>query len=261
MSRPDRSRFQVVVLLVTATGLAVLLACGGPSTADRIREVFDAHDADFETCYELERQERTDRGLTLESLARSDLASALEGHRAADDAARSHLQCLLDLKATIDEELADLDLSDSPEIEEVWAERRQRRIEEAEEERRLRAAEAERIEEAWRGAPDTVADARSGLTWTGRTARGSFTAPQAIEHCENLVLASRDDWRLPSLEELEALFAGRTEAPLEIQVRGCCLWSSTVRRPEEQFAYVLEIGGPGWFPAAFADEMSALCVR
>ncbi len=51
-------------------------------------------------------------------------------------------------------------------------------------------------------------DDTSGLCWQHPPAEEAFTWPEAIQHCDGLVLNGRDDWRLPSVSELRTLIRG-----------------------------------------------------
>ncbi len=48
----------------------------------------------------------------------------------------------------------------------------------------------------------TVTDQETGLMWQKDTAPGTYTWQAAVEYCDNLQLAGRDDWRLPEVWEL-----------------------------------------------------------
>jgi len=53
----------------------------------------------------------------------------------------------------------------------------------------------------------TVTDNCTGLMWQQDTGNGGvkLTWCAALEHCDNLVFAGRDDWRLPSVRELRSI--------------------------------------------------------
>lgn len=52
---------------------------------------------------------------------------------------------------------------------------------------------------------DTVADARSGLVWERNTSSSSLAYAAAVSRCDDLVLGGQDDWRLPTLAELNSI--------------------------------------------------------
>ena len=51
----------------------------------------------------------------------------------------------------------------------------------------------------------TVTDSQTGLEWAGRDSGGPISWTNANAYCEKLALGGADDWRLPTLGELEAL--------------------------------------------------------
>jgi len=51
----------------------------------------------------------------------------------------------------------------------------------------------------------TVTDNATGLMWQQATAPGTYTWEQALTYCENLNLASYDDWRLPNTNEIQSI--------------------------------------------------------
>jgi len=69
---------------------------------------------------------------------------------------------------------------------------------------------------------DTVAevwtDAASGRMWQVTAAGGLVTWSEAMEACDDLVLAGYDDWRLPTISELRGLIDGCPES----QTGGAC---------------------------------------
>lgn len=82
--------------------------------------------------------------------------------------------------------------------------------------------------------PAASAEGPASLTigerqWALATNGEDLPWAEADAHCEALQLEDREDWRLPSLEELQALHDPTTEggAPAPIEVDTCCLWSST----------------------------------
>lgn len=90
-------------------------------------------------------------------------------------------------------------------------------------------AEAARIATARRDG--ACLDARTGLVWT-RTDNGADIDWYGAEgYCAGLALGGWRDWRLPSIEELEALHEPRSLAyyklPAAFSPTGCCPWSST----------------------------------
>ena len=48
----------------------------------------------------------------------------------------------------------------------------------------------------------SVTDLNTGLTWQQSPSSSSFTWSEAVDYCDDLVLAGYSDWRIPSLKEL-----------------------------------------------------------
>ncbi len=71
----------------------------------------------------------------------------------------------------------------------------------------------------------------SGLMWTRRDNARDVAWTGAAAYCEALELGGFENWRLPSIEELETLEAMWSIRPLkvadQILLSACCLWSST----------------------------------
>ena len=51
----------------------------------------------------------------------------------------------------------------------------------------------------------TVSDINTGLMWQQVTAPGRYTWLQALNYCETFNLAGYNDWRLPTIKELESI--------------------------------------------------------
>lgn len=82
-----------------------------------------------------------------------------------------------------------------------------------------------------------------GLQWALETNGADVPWAEAEDWCEALELAGREDWRLPTLAELEGLHdpGAGGEVYIESPLPGdtCCLWSATtledVPREEDDF--------------------------
>lgn len=90
-------------------------------------------------------------------------------------------------------------------------------------------AEAARIATARRDG--TCLDARSGLVWTRTDNAFDIDWYGAESYCATLATGGWQDWRLPTIEELEQLHQPRSLAyyklPAAFSLTGCCPWSST----------------------------------
>jgi hypothetical protein len=81
-------------------------------------------------------------------------------------------------------------------------------------------------------------DRWTGLEWTARDHEVSLAWEDADRHCDALALAERDDWRLPEIDELRAIYQERVQAPCGnrrcrldpgIRLGGPYVWSATSR--------------------------------
>jgi hypothetical protein len=54
-------------------------------------------------------------------------------------------------------------------------------------------------------AAGTVTDTATGLMWQRTNASSTYTWEQALVYCENLILATYTDWRMPNAKELQSL--------------------------------------------------------
>ena len=54
---------------------------------------------------------------------------------------------------------------------------------------------------------DTFTDAKTGLTWQDNSASASIEKDwsDAKSYCKNLTLSAKNDWRLPSIKELQSI--------------------------------------------------------
>lgn len=101
----------------------------------------------------------------------------------------------------------------------------------------------------------TITDTKTGLVWQKADA-GPMTWREAVAACENLSLAGYTDWRLPELEECQALFKrlsdddhvyDRRFAPFEWS--GDRYWTSKVVEPyTAAFLFNFHGGTHPWEP-------------
>jgi hypothetical protein len=85
----------------------------------------------------------------------------------------------------------------------------------------------------------TLSDPKTGLMWADAVSTQPMTFAEAAAYCDNLTLAGRDDWRLPTLQELLELYSARRggeDRPFDarhpiVDWRGSeVVWSSTPYR-------------------------------
>ncbi len=114
------------------------------------------------------------------------------------------------------------------------------------------------------------------LMWARSTNGDDIQWPAAVDYCAALELAGHNDWRLPTMAELQSLHDPDADdgirAPLSLDT--CCLWSgeSLVDRPAEdgdeiggqprmyQWGYMFD-GGLEYYAVHIFDDGQALCTR
>jgi hypothetical protein len=110
----------------------------------------------------------------------------------------------------------------------------------------------------------TWTDPATGLTWTKKDNGSDVTLQQAMEYCRNLKLASYNDWRLPTINELEGIYENK-EDTYEHNVKGglqlsaWMVWSGSKGGAygEEWLFFFIE----GKRSFVSIKDTSALCVR
>lgn len=114
------------------------------------------------------------------------------------------------------------------------------------------------------------------LEWTLETNGGYIPWPDAVDYCSELKLDGHDDWRLPSLAELEGLYDTEADASIREPFRtdACCLWSgeSLTETPAADmdeiagepemyhWGYMFD-GAQRYYAVHIFDDGQALCVR
>lgn len=118
----------------------------------------------------------------------------------------------------------------------------------------------------------------NGLEWPRESNGKNIKWPEAVAYCQELELAGHDDWRLPSLEELERLHdpdaAGGEGIRSPFLIGDCCLWSgeSLVDRPARDgdeiagepdmyhWGFMFD-GGLRYYAVHIFEDGRALCTR
>ena len=95
-------------------------------------------------------------------------------------------------------------------------------------------------------------DRRTGLEWTRADGERSLSWAAADDYCRSLVLAGRDDWRLPEIAELQALYDERQRQPCGatedcrldpvIDLTDPYVWSATARGVGTRFYINFQFG-------------------
>ena len=101
-------------------------------------------------------------------------------------------------------------------------------------------------------AEGVVRDTKTSLQWSQKDNGADVDLNGAKKYCEDLTLASRDDWRLPTLEELKGIYDEKVASPPTYQYRGKPyplrmdpafqltapgIWSSTLRYENRPVAW------------------------
>ena len=94
----------------------------------------------------------------------------------------------------------------------------------------------------------TITDNATGLMWMQATADDKMNWPDALAWCENLSLAGYDDWRLPTIKEMESIVDDANEE-LAINVTyfpdtmSSNYWASTARAEDPAHAWHVIFSG------------------
>lgn len=117
-----------------------------------------------------------------------------------------------------------------------------------------------------------------GLQWALETNGADIRWPDAIDHCKGLELAGHDDWRLPTMSELESVYDPDAEDShgirSPIRTDTCCLWSSEslvdrqaedgheIAGPPDRYHWGFMFdGGLEYYAVHIFEDGQALCVR
>lgn len=110
-----------------------------------------------------------------------------------------------------------------------------------------------------------VHDPKTDLIWTDSDNGGMIDWNDAKKYCEELELGGWDDWRLPTYDELEAMYDESLDREYKIrrgiELSECCVWSS-----EQPFSYSATMfnfysGGSEWRDRDEYELQRTLCVR
>jgi len=111
-------------------------------------------------------------------------------------------------------------------------------------------------------ADEIFVDPATDLMWTRRDNADDINWTSAIQYCRNLALQGKDDWRLPTIEELEQMSDRRRVESLKIKaplaLSGCCPWSSNAA-PGGAWLFAFNFGQRWVYTGTLNTR--ALCVR
>jgi TPR repeat protein len=131
---------------------------------------------------------------------------------------------------------------------------------------------------AW-GQQDTWTDPATELTWAGRDNGSDVTWQQAADYCRNLQLAGYNNWRLPTVAELQGIYDARAhqhgvccsdkhavdyhvKGNLQLSEGGIDWSSSPGSAPGEKMTYIFSFGvGLPLSNTVNTTARRALCVR
>jgi len=111
-----------------------------------------------------------------------------------------------------------------------------------------------------------VTDPETGLSWTDRDNGDDVAWDRAGRYCEAMDAGGHDDWRLPTIDELELLFEPFSDAKhkvrLGIALSQCCVWAGTLEQPgETAWFFFYNEGYRKPFDLTYPYNLRALCVR
>lgn len=108
-------------------------------------------------------------------------------------------------------------------------------------------------------------DKKPRLVWAARDNGRDIDWRRAATYCDELELASFDDWRLPTLAELktllEPLARKQYSTPNEITLTACCPWSSTLKGETSAWNFNFRFRKSFAGSLTHTYDLRALCVR
>jgi hypothetical protein len=109
-------------------------------------------------------------------------------------------------------------------------------------------------------------DGATELIWTVKDNGSNVNWAQAGEYCGGLSLGGYSDWRLPTIDELEALYDSslskqfKAKGPIALDV--ACALSGTTNSSGEVWSFCFSYGGRSLGrPSGHSSTGRALCVR
>jgi hypothetical protein len=118
--------------------------------------------------------------------------------------------------------------------------------------------EIEDVERFVPGEDRTLLDTRTGLMWAPGDNGSDITWHDAKAYCEDFRGGGYEDWRMPTLEELEGLYQAKTHRPF-IHRTGWIWSSETEGTTAAYFGFIY--GKRYWHFPSYAHSLRALPVR
>jgi hypothetical protein len=109
-------------------------------------------------------------------------------------------------------------------------------------------------------------DSATGLTWTVKDNGSSVSPNQASDYCTGLRLGGFSDWRLPSIDELEAIYDSKLSKQYKIkgpiELVDSCVLSGTTNSSGDTWTFCFSNGGRNLGGGTGCGTSGrALCVR
>jgi len=108
-------------------------------------------------------------------------------------------------------------------------------------------------------------DSATGLAWSHKDDGSSVTPNQASGYCSSLRSGGYSDWRLPTIEELEAIFDSKLSKQYKIkgpiELSDPCMLSATTNNAGEVWSLCFNTGGRTLGGSGCGPSGYALCVR
>jgi len=109
-------------------------------------------------------------------------------------------------------------------------------------------------------------DGATGLTWAVKDSGSSLSPNQASEYCSSSRAGGNSDWRLPTIDELEALYDSKVSKPYKakgsIELSDACVLSKSVNSSGEVWTFCFNSGSRNLGGGSGCGTTGrALCVR
>lgn len=109
-------------------------------------------------------------------------------------------------------------------------------------------------------------DSATGLTWATKDNGSPVGLNQAISYCGSLRLGGYSDWRMPTIDELEAIYDSKLSKQHKvkgpIQLSDSCAMSGTTNNSGEPWGFCFNYGGRSLAGGTGCGSSGlALCVR